>query len=60
MLEIFETKKNFEYRFFDLPKKKDKSQERFLCKWTDGKKKCNDSLTIDVNTKKVAKVNDKQ
>jgi hypothetical protein len=29
---------NFEYRYLDEPKKKDKSQERFLCMWTDGKK----------------------
>ena len=29
---------NFEYRFLDEPKKKYKSQERFLCMWTDGKK----------------------
>ena len=29
---------NFEYRFLDEPKKKDKTQERFLCMWTDGKK----------------------
>ena len=29
---------NFEYRFLDEPKKKDESQERFLCMWTKGKK----------------------
>ena len=40
---------DFEYRYLDEPKKKDKSQERFLCMWTDGKKKCSASLTIDVN-----------
>ena len=30
---------NFEYRYLDEPKKKDKSQERWLCMWTEGKKK---------------------
>jgi hypothetical protein len=50
---------DFEYRYLDEPNKKDKSQERFLCMWTDGKKKCSASLTIDVNTKKITKVNGK-
>ena len=50
---------NFEYRYLDEPKKKDKSQERWLCMWTEGKKKCSSSLTIDSKTKKITKVNGK-
>ncbi len=43
---------NFEYRFLEEPKKKDKTQERWLCMWTEGKKKCSSSLTIDSTKKK--------
>ena len=50
---------NFEYRYLDEPKKKDKSQERWLCMWTEGKKKCSSSLTIDSKTNKITKVNGK-
>ena len=50
---------NFEYRFLEEPKKKDKTQERWLCMWTEGKKKCSASLTIDSSTKNIAKVNGK-
>ncbi len=48
---------NFEYRYLDEPKKKDKSQERWLFMWSEGKKKCSSSLTIDSKTKKITKVN---
>ena len=50
---------NFEYRFLEEPKKKDKTQERWLCMWTEGKKKCSSSLTIDSKTNKITKVNGK-
>ena len=48
---------NFKYRYLEEPKKKDKTQERWLCMWTDKKKKCSASLTIDSINGKILKVN---
>ena len=67
ILGYFATKKkvkavivnNFEYRYLEEPNKKDKTQERWLCMWTEGKKKCSASLTIDSSTNKITKVNGK-
>ena len=47
---------NYKYRFLEEPKKKDKTQERWLCMYMNGNK-CSASLTIDSITGEIKKVN---
>ena len=48
---------NYKYRFLEEPKKKDKTQERWLCMYMNGRNKCSASLTIDSITGEIKKVN---